>query len=511
MGVNQPMPKAATPGANPEAQKILQETWNKKASGQGAESHAMDENARAKKLIESARTKGSGAASTNDPVHAVLRSSEWDLAKWAGKLSGARSSEKMAVPLCLAAALGWENGVRILLAAGAEWWRAGAPMRKNSNSNSPALTWTWRNYDVPGISSSPMENMKAIKKNAHYTALAYAAMNGRESCVKLLVEHRRRGQLPSGQAWALPSECLITNLAELSQKGCASFAIELGERDLASLLIKSGAGSRSLQEEVGAAVEKQNLALIKQIMLESMTFEKMGAWEEQDRRACRPRELLNFLMLAQQSALIACVVALGAEGGCPAWRESLRGEALLDALKKGDHKCAIELAKGTRFYDNDKLKSIWNTCGDEVIRDILDARHPVWAKRREESRPRGAEAGEGGPAKEAGDSRRADEARADETPAEEISAQEKRERAFKDLDAFEQLIQEMSAAAREMRASLEGQVREAMNVGAGADQSSSAHTVPASLERAREKLAQRSPEPPRRAATPSGSGKDARQ
>lgn len=511
MGVNQPMPKAATPGANPEAQKILQETWNKGASGQGAESHAMDENALAKKLIESARTKGSAPALTKDHIHAVLKRSEWDLAKWAGKLSGAAASEKMAVPLCLAAALGWDKGVRILLAAGAKWWRAGAPMRKNSNSNSPALTWTWRNYAVPGVLASPMENMKSIKKNAHYTALAYAAMNGRESCVKLLVEHRR-SLLPRGGVWApLPSECLITNLAELSQKGCASFAIEAGESGIASLLIKSGAGSRNLQEEVGAAVEMQNLALIKKIMLESMTSEKMGAWEEVDRRARRPRELLSFLMQAQQSSLIACVVALGAEGAHPAWKESMRGEALLDAVKKGDHKCAIELAKGTRFHDHDKFTGIWNACGDAVIRKVLDDRHPVWARQREESRPRAAETLDGVTANEGSDSRQADEARVDEAPAAEISAQEKRERAFKDLDAFEQLIQEMSAAARQMRASLEGQVQEGMDVGARAHPSSSAHTVQASLERARDKLAQRIPEPPRRAATPSGSGKDTPQ
>lgn len=93
---------------------------------------------------------------------------------------------------------------------------------------------------------------------------------------------------------------------------------------------------------------------------------------------------------------------------------------------------------------------------------------------------------------------------AGEPPAAEISAQERRERAFRDLDAFERLIQEMSVAALEMRACLEGQALEAMSVGTGANQEGWAHAVQASVERAREKLAQRIPEPPRRAAPPSG-------
>lgn len=504
----QRMPKAATPGEGSEASRILQETWSSsmaKSLGQnGADS--SDGLDRARDKIKSAKRKESAAPSTKDPIEAVLKLSEWDLAKWAGNLSGPNASKKMAVPICLAAALGWDDGVKVLLAAGAEWWDHGAPMKKNSYSNAPALTWSWRSYEVPGLSFSSTEKIKSVQKNALYTALAYAAMNGRSSCVKILVDHRRRHlPLPSRESRPpLPRACLISNISESPQAGAASFAIEKMDDELAKVLIKGGAGSENLQEELCAAAERQSVSLAKQFLAE-MTPEMMSSWQEVDRRGRTPRELLNFLVLAQQSSLIARVVELGADAGLPAWKEPMRGEALIDAIEHcaDGNKCARELARGTRFYDKSFYESFWSLCADPVTRDILDARHPVWATLREEDSARRAQGGRGDPARE--QSQEAEEGPAEKSEEEPVAAsslQERRERALKDLDAFELLIQEMSAAARRMRADLEGQ-----GLG-GPEPAKASHGL---LDRALETLSKSRPEPPRRAAAPSGAGKDVPQ
>lgn len=480
---------------------------------------AGEEDARKRKeaqgLLAKARLESIALVGRVDPFAAILSRDPWALAKWIARFEEGQASEAMGRPLCLAAALGWSQGVRIMVEAGCLWWREGhgAQMNRGSRSNAPALPWWSRSRGLSSelFSESSADKFKSLKKNAEYTALSYAALNGHVEAAQILTASRRRwpSALAALASLAVPGSALIANLntPQHMQTGCARLAIQEGEDAFALALIDAGAGSQTLQEEVVAAIGTENQPMLRTLLHERLTPSQIAAWggsgggvgSNADKH---PALVMRFLLSERMFLEVRRLVDLGADGRLPGWSETLGGSALHFALNyhhgQGvDQRVAVEVAKGTTFPDREAFNAARGSCKVGKVCDILDARHPEWAV--------GSVGGDMVRPLEEGEPREHKSARVEQDSAAlaqnsqlavpkegmggdlgESARCEKARVAFEELEAFEELIREMSNVAQAMRSRLESVERDALD-----GPSSGGAEMPKDARLARERLAKK--------------------
>lgn len=194
------------------------------------------------------------------------------------------SQDDHASAVSVAAALGWVDGLRLMLSVPSVAREAavsvirgfvateahdlspirkveiGAPRRvANPNEGEPQRALCWR------ASGSGSTN-----ENFQFTALGFACMNGQLDAAKLLVENLRSQAIFSG---ALPPRALF-NFGDLEKdasqmhgwQNAIVFAILNDEESVAKTLALAGGGSSNLTEEMQWAVKAKNKEAIKMLI-----------------------------------------------------------------------------------------------------------------------------------------------------------------------------------------------------------------------------------------------------